>query len=209
MALIAAPVALIVRCGGDDTTPGGAAGSGTTTTTAGGGGAGGAASDAGATGGGGATGGSGGRATGGTAGSGGGGAGGRGGGGTGGAAPDGAISDGALPDVGPVGEGGMTMSCNDPTAYMDGGGVGTTCQQYCALYFDVCNSNPAVAADAGMGVYTNNGDCLNKCRDFNQSQICCYAVHVVNASLMDASGAPMHCKHAAGLPMNGACPQHP
>jgi hypothetical protein len=211
MALIAAPVALIIHCGGDDTTPApaGSTGTGGSSTTAGGkGGTAGAATTgggAGATGGTAGRGGSGGSGgTGGSAGSGGTGGKTDGGGGTGGSGTDGGLVPDVLTDAP-----GATLACTDPNGYMDGGGVGTTCVQYCQAYFAVCNANPAVAADAGMGYYTGQDDCVTKCHGFNQAQICCYAVHVNNASLMDASGAAVHCKHAAGLPGNGACPAHP
>ena len=218
LALIAAPLVLMHACGGDDTAaPAGSAGSGGSGTagsagsgTAGAGTAGSTTGTAGSSPGGGGAG------TGGTKAD---------GGGTGGTAPDGSAGTGgtadggdaapkldvAVPDLG-IGDSvlvsdalGPGKTCTDPAAYNEAA-VGGNCHDYCMTFISTCNTDPAVAGDAGGKFYANEGECQTKCGTFSQAQLCCYSEHVNNAAAATGATRSMHCTHAAGTPDQSVCP---
>jgi hypothetical protein len=212
MALVAAPLVLMHACGDDEPAPatggtagtagsGGSGGSGGASggsagTNAGGGGAGGTKAGGGGTAGsGGSTGGGGGTTEGGAGSSTEGGA------GTVNVDAGDAKVDVALPDV--VGDGGGqgNKTCEDETSTANG----KTCNDYCEAFIPTCNSESSL--DAG-GMYANPGDCRQKCASFSNAALCCYIVHVTNASGYDAGTGlrSTHCTHAAGQAGQTVCP---
>jgi len=205
LALISAPLVLMHACSDDDQPANPTGGSG------GSGGSGGATSGGGkaATGGSGGTGGS---ATGGSAGS-------AGSAGTGGGSTEGGAGSTTEGGAGSTGsEAGDAPKVDAPVvdAPSDASNKacendanamkGKTCSDYCDTFIATCNDDPIFTADGGSKPYASAGDCRSKCNAFLDDQLCCYLVHVDNATKYDGGTRSTHCTHANGSPGNMVCP---